>query len=136
MKTKIFALSLAIAMLLCTLVSCGGGDSTGNDFITVELLVEAEEETIVTGPVRVYYDAAAGEKPTILMAVTQALDELNKSYKVNGGTISSILNYSEVGNYYWDFTLNGQEAKTGFSVQEIKEGDNIVVFYATFEDEL
>lgn len=140
MKTKIFALTLAIVMLLCSLVSCGGGGSADEEYIEVELTIEAEEETIINAKVKVYFASATetspAEKPTVLMAVTQALDDQYISYVADETTITRIASYSEAGNYFWNFTLNGQEAKKGFSTQELKQGDVLVVFFDTFEDEL
>ncbi len=133
-KIRILALAVALLMLSACVVGCTKVEKvTVNAVVTV---VDGEEN--ILGPVNVAVESTADVPVTVLMALTTALDNNEIVYTCTEDqlSISSIADRGDKNEdgmeYFWEYTINGEEVETGRAgTNTFEEGAQIVFTYVS-----
>ncbi len=154
-KIRVFTLLLAVLMLSCMFVGCGGNKMTvtvgvklGEDYINYryaeeeakgneEFLIPAEDRTFINDvSIEIAYDE--GEQVSALDAFINACAEYDIGYTLDstGKSVSVVSDYKGFlgkdadGNnltFFWSYTINGVEPTSGRASDNfVKDGDKIV----------
>lgn len=136
--TRILALALVGVMAVLCLASCGATAPT----ITVTLKINCGDPSfpvILDVPV-----AIKSENPTVLEAFIEGcvVNEMDYSLDASEEFVVDIDQYKDYTDaetnttYYWYFTVNGEEPKSGKAVNTpIADGDVIEYIYTSFVPE-
>ncbi len=137
---KITALLLAVLMLSVAMIGCESGEQKETKTINVTVSVVAPDKTILE-PVTIPVTYTADEPATVMIAVTNALDENALSYVLSDDEnhINAIEDYADAiegeGDAqmicFWEYTLNGVASADDVSAGTnlINDGDKIVYTY-------
>ena len=149
--SKIFALVLAIMMILPFIASCGQEKKTVS-FPNVTILnayEEKQEETqtkeaseqakekkdpeeMFSGEVAVPVDDESAAI-TVEQVIKAFENDENEEVVIEGNKLIKIGEVSRGGGYYWDIRVNGQSAGLG---TEVKAEDEIVFIFTNEKDDL
>ena len=125
-KTRIIALVLALAAIVCVFASC---NRVQKRIAGVEITVNAPDgSTLANGIVTV-----EDTDPTVMLAISQFLREQEMTFAEDsyGNTIVSIAEYDYSdpdSEYYWTFKLNGKDASMGMAAELVYDQDKITVY--------
>ena len=139
------ALVFALLLVSALIMSCGASQKVTVN-VTVTVIIP-DLDDVYFGPVTVPVEGKADDPPTILRCVKEAFILNDMKYETDESevgefSITSIGDYKEKTEgdytYFWDYTLNGEEPKSGRAGTIIaNEGDVIVyTYYQVLTEEL
>lgn len=126
-KIKILSLILAVVCILPMVVACGQSNETVTN-VTLKIKNGNGEGYLLDCTV-----AVKSETPCVLDAFEQACIDNDIEYTLNAemSNVSSIGEFAETDEAFWEFTLNNKSVKTSAVDQAIAENDIIEFVYAS-----